>query len=457
MKKLRYVLLILLMMIAIPLKIKADGGAGVRFECPYTFTLDNSKYLVIFKFAITDDTGYGTEDNGPYGMNIQADLYKNGYLQCSDPGYDSSSNCIEHDTDYYTYDGDDWDEFHDLYVTGQKNAKMKTGDDPAQKEVQTQECPAQIYAGKRGTKRVGFSTKQTGTHNSVANLVKPPSLTCHYQGFAKYDYSGDSDDDYMFFNDISLKFTSWITDIGWNGTDYNPTWAQNKWRFSMLDHVSSTAECKQPNGVSSDSDCKRKDGYAKLFLINSKKTFVGGCPTSLRTYEFAGDTVAHIDVNRGKSGSDGISYTNFYKCDRGFSNDADMCPKGNGMGYEDIEVEKPHPYQNVNICDKNSIEYIQKCGCMPASLTDLTSRIYLLLKIAAPALLLIIGGFEMVKAMTASDESAIKKAQQKLIKKFVAAAMVFLLMTVIQFLASVLGTDQGTLECVDYILNGYQV
>ena len=38
---------------------------------------------------------------------------------------------------------------------------------------------------------------------------------------------------------------------------------------------------------------------------------------------------------------------------------------------------------------------------MPAVLTDLTSRIYSLIKIAVPTLLLIVGGFGLIKAMFA--------------------------------------------------------
>ena len=114
-------------------------------------------------------------------------------------------------------------------------------------------------------------------------------------------------------------------------------------------------------------------------------------------------------------------------------------------------------YKDVEICEDKGWEYISACGCMPASLTDLTSRLYKLLKIGAPALLLVIGGFEMIKAMTSQDEASIKKAEQKLVKKFVAAAAVFLILTVVQFLASVLSTDSTMLECLGYLLDGYNV
>ena len=234
-----------------------------------------------------------------------------------------------------------------------------------------------------------------------------------------------------------------------------------KWRLSTIDHIWAEAACKAPTG-NTNSVCKDKsllldkDGkkYGKVNLNNPDRTWTG-CPVSFGIENAGGVEVSYINTRKDKVGNNGITYKGVFECED--PTGSGFCPTGNGQGYGDVEVEKPHIYENVELCDESGINYIKQCGCMPASLTDLTSRIYLLLKIATPALLLIIGGFEMVKAMTASDESAIKKAQQKLIKKFVAAAMVFLLMTIVQFLASVLGTDGTTLECVDYILNGYQI
>ena len=54
------------------------------------------------------------------------------------------------------------------------------------------------------------------------------------------------------------------------------------------------------------------------------------------------------------------------------------------------------------------------------------------------------------------DESAINKARQKLVKKFIAAAAVFLIFTLVQFIVSTLANDsRTTMTCVDYLLNGY--
>ncbi len=123
---------------------------------------------------------------------------------------------------------------------------------------------------------------------------------------------------------------------------------------------------------------------------------------------------------------------------------------------EPVTPEASDKYKDIISCRQTDYNYISECGCMPAALTDLTSRLYMLIKIAAPALLLIIGGFDLVKAMSAQDESAINKARQKLVKKFIAAAAVFLIFTLVQFIVSTLANDsRTTMTCVDYLLNGY--
>ncbi len=119
-------------------------------------------------------------------------------------------------------------------------------------------------------------------------------------------------------------------------------------------------------------------------------------------------------------------------------------------------MEESGKYDDIVSCRDADYKYIKECGCMPASLTDLTSRLYMLIKIAAPALLLVIGGFDLIKAMSAQDESAINKARQKLVKKFIAAAAVFLIFTLIQFIVSTFANNvSDTMKCLDYILNGY--
>ena len=132
-----------------------------------------------------------------------------------------------------------------------------------------------------------------------------------------------------------------------------------------------------------------------------------------------------------------------------------------GGRQESNPLQPGNKYDNIETCDSSTYKYISGCGCMPVALTDLTSRLYFWLKIAAPALLLIVGAFDLIKAMSAQDEKGVKTAEMKLVKKFVAAVAVFLMMTLVQFLVTVLSNGNKaeantTIKCLDYILTGYE-
>ena len=140
--------------------------------------------------------------------------------------------------------------------------------------------------------------------------------------------------------------------------------------------------------------------------------------------------------------------------------DTDICYRLVG-GESSTIVPPSKKYENITTCEGHWDGHIPECSCMPVSLTDLTSRLYFWLKVAAPALLLIVGAFDLIKAMSAQDEKGVKTAQMKLVKKFIAAVAVFLMMTLVQFLITVLSNGNKaeantTIKCLDYMLTGYK-
>ena len=118
----------------------------------------------------------------------------------------------------------------------------------------------------------------------------------------------------------------------------------------------------------------------------------------------------------------------------------------------------PNPSAPHDTCDELSVDRIKACGCIPAGIADLTSKAYFILQIIGPVLLLILGGFDMAKAIATQDESAIEKAKKKLVNKFIAAAAIFFVFTIMQFLVNLLAKNAtGIIECVDILLNGYVI
>lgn len=63
------------------------------------------------------------------------------------------------------------------------------------------------------------------------------------------------------------------------------------------------------------------------------------------------------------------------------------------------------------------------------------------IKVVVPIILIIVGMLDMGKAVTLKDEGEIKKAQNSLIKKLIAAVIVFLVPTLVGLIMGVIGSN----------------
>ena len=98
------------------------------------------------------------------------------------------------------------------------------------------------------------------------------------------------------------------------------------------------------------------------------------------------------------------------------------------------------------------------CGgiTIPEPLSILTRIVILLLKIVTPLGLIIIGSVDFIKAVTANNESDIKKKQSKFIKRLVAAAVMFLVVSIVQLIVSISADnseEKGFSKCFDCLIN----
>ena len=82
--------------------------------------------------------------------------------------------------------------------------------------------------------------------------------------------------------------------------------------------------------------------------------------------------------------------------------------------------------------------------------------VYNAIKIGVPIILVVVGMFDMGKAITQQKEDEIKKAQTLLVKKAVAALIVFLMFAFVQLIVNIAGGDEATTTtgCINSILNG---
>jgi len=90
---------------------------------------------------------------------------------------------------------------------------------------------------------------------------------------------------------------------------------------------------------------------------------------------------------------------------------------------------------------------------IPSMVTNIISYIVTGIKIGVPVLLVVFGMIDLGKAVMQSKEDDIKKAQQTFIKRLLAAALVFFVITVVQFLVGVLDSaadhgESGAVGCL---------
>ena len=109
-------------------------------------------------------------------------------------------------------------------------------------------------------------------------------------------------------------------------------------------------------------------------------------------------------------------------------------------------------------CNTDELNYV-KCGDafdIPNQAPAIISLAVDLLKIATPIILIIVSIIALLKAVSASNEDEIKKAQKGLIRKMIAAAMVFFIVTIVQFVIMKVAdsSETGSLSsCLSCMLN----
>ncbi|MCI5703106.1 MAG: hypothetical protein MR265_03875 [Erysipelotrichaceae bacterium] len=98
--------------------------------------------------------------------------------------------------------------------------------------------------------------------------------------------------------------------------------------------------------------------------------------------------------------------------------------------------------------------FLFACKDIPSDLVGLLRLVYKAIQIGVPIILIIVGMFDMGKAITQQKEDEIKKAQNLLVKKAIAAALVFLMFSLVSLVVSIVNIDSDSWNCVEYLLTG---
>lgn len=111
-------------------------------------------------------------------------------------------------------------------------------------------------------------------------------------------------------------------------------------------------------------------------------------------------------------------------------------------------------------CNVNDLQYI-RCGDafdIPKEVPPITSFLINFLKILTPLILIVISMIDLIKAIASSKEDEMKKVQQTLIKRIAAAALVFFVIAIVQFVikkvANNIKEETSISDCLSCFING---
>ena len=99
--------------------------------------------------------------------------------------------------------------------------------------------------------------------------------------------------------------------------------------------------------------------------------------------------------------------------------------------------------------------YSTICNAIDGDLQDFIHNIVLVIKFGVPLILVFLGMLDFAKGVIASKEDEIKKGQQTLLKRAIAAVIVFFVIPLVQILINfVSGEDDTIMSCFNCFVNG---
>lgn len=103
---------------------------------------------------------------------------------------------------------------------------------------------------------------------------------------------------------------------------------------------------------------------------------------------------------------------------------------------------------NLVSCGPNLIKDI------PSMIPSTIHIIYLILQIAVPIILVILGLIDFIKAMVNSKEDEIKKGQKTFISRIIAGVLIFFVFSIVKLVISVVADDSTkVINCVECFIN----
>ena len=91
---------------------------------------------------------------------------------------------------------------------------------------------------------------------------------------------------------------------------------------------------------------------------------------------------------------------------------------------------------------------------IPTAITKIVRYGYIIIQVAVPVVLVVMGSLDLFKGITAQKEDDIKKGQQMLIKRLISAAVIFFVFAIVKILISFAADNTGSriIKCAECFL-----
>lgn len=104
----------------------------------------------------------------------------------------------------------------------------------------------------------------------------------------------------------------------------------------------------------------------------------------------------------------------------------------------------------VNITGCDSLQGVM----IDVKIANVVHTIITVIKIAVPIILVVMGMLDLFKGITAQKEDEMKKGQGTFVKRLIAAALIFFVVSIVQLLVSLVADDEGIMSCANCFING---
>ena len=115
---------------------------------------------------------------------------------------------------------------------------------------------------------------------------------------------------------------------------------------------------------------------------------------------------------------------------------------------------------DVKYIEKTDFSTTSKVSCgnvtgIPSKIPYLTSLALIIIQVAVPVILVIMGAMDLFKGVTAQKEDEIKKGQQLFIKRLIVGALIFFVVVIAKLLVSVVADSSSfnIVDCIDCFID----